>query len=89
MNQLYQQITGARPLPQSPNNFNQIKGMMNAMRSAKNPEQFLMNMAQNNPKMQQVMGLLKGGKDPKTMFYEMAQQKGIDPDTIVQMLGLK
>lgn len=89
MNQLYQQITGAQNSPLLPNNLGQIKNMMNAMQAAKNPQQFLMNMAQNNPKMQQVLGLLKNGKNPKEMFYEMAKQQGVDPNAIVQALGLK
>jgi hypothetical protein len=64
--------------------------MMNMMKGSKNPQQFLMNMAQNNPKMKQVMQVLQNGdKNPKELFYQMAQEQGVDPNPIVEALGLK
>ena len=88
MNNLYQQLH-PQASPSLPNNLGQIKNMMNMMRAARNPQQFLMNMAQNNPKMQQVMNVLQSGQNPKELFYKMAQEQGIDPNMVAQQLGLK
>jgi hypothetical protein len=40
-----------------------------------------------NPQMQQVMQIInQNGGDPKAAFYNLAKQKGIDPDEILSML---
>lgn len=69
------------------NNLNQIKSMLNMVRSAGNPQAMLQSMMQNNPQMQEIMGLVNQyGGDPKTAFYRMAQEKGVDPQQILNML---
>jgi len=69
------------------NNLNQIKNMMNMIRSAGNPQLMLQQMAQNNPQLRQVMNLInQSGGDPKAAFYKLAQEKGIDPQQILDML---
>ena len=69
------------------NNLSQIKNMMNMVRSAGNPQLMLQQMAQNNPQMRQVMDLInQSGGDPKAAFYKLAQEKGIDPQQILDML---
>lgn len=69
------------------NNLSQIKNMMNMIRSARNPQAMLQSMMQNNPQMRQVMDLInQSGGDPKAAFYKLAQEKGIDPQQILDML---
>ena len=69
------------------NNLSQIKNMMNMIRSARNPQAMLQAMMQNNPQMRQVMDLIsQSGGDPKAAFYKLAQEKGIDPQQILDML---
>lgn len=69
------------------NNLSQIKSMMNMVRSAGNPQAMLQSMVQNNPQMKQVMDLVsQSGGDPKTAFYRMAEEKGVDPDEILSLL---
>ena len=69
------------------NNLSQIKNMMNMVRSAGNPQAMLQSMIQNNPQMRQVMDLInQSGGDPKAAFYKLAQEKGIDPQQILDML---
>lgn len=69
------------------NNLSQIKQMMNMVRSAGNPQAMLQSMAQNNPQMKQVMDIVgQSGGDPKTAFYRMAEEKGVDPEQILSML---
>ena len=70
-----------------PNNFSQIKNMMNIVRSSGNPQAMLQSMIQSNPQLKQVMDIVnKSGGDPKTAFYKMAEEKGVDPEEILAML---
>lgn len=68
-------------------NLSQIRNMLNMVRSAGNPQAMLQSMIQNNPQMKQVMGIInQAGGDPKTAFYRMAEEKGVDPEQILSML---
>ena len=79
MNNLYQQLMQ--------NQGNSMKQMLNAIRSSKNPQQLFMNMAQQNPQLKQILTTINSsGKSPKELFYEVAKQKGIDPNQIINML---
>lgn len=70
-----------------PNNLSQIKNMMNMVKSAGNPQAMLQSMMQSNPQIKQVMDIVnKSGGDPKTAFYKMAEEKGVDPEEILAML---
>ncbi len=69
------------------NNLNQIKQMMNMVRSAGNPQAMIQSIAQNNPQMKQVMDIVsKSGGDPRAAFYRMAEEKGVDPEQVLSML---
>ena len=80
MNKLFQQYSNPTSInPQ----FSNIKRMMNTIKMATNPKQALM----QNPQMQQVMQLVQqGGGDPKAIFYKLAEQKGVDPQSILDSL---
>ena len=44
-------------------------------------------MAQQNPQISQVMNFVQqNGGDPKTAFYKLAEQRGVNPDEVLQML---
>lgn len=61
--------------------------MMNLIRSANNPQAMLQSMAQSNPQLKEVINLVNSlGGDPKTAFYKLAQEKGIDPEQILNLL---
>lgn len=61
--------------------------MFNMVRSSRNPQTMLQNMMNNNPQMKQVMDIVRqSGGDPKTAFYKMAKEKGVDPNNILSML---
>ena len=67
--------------------LNQIRQMMDMVRSSGNPSAMISQLAQNNPQLQNVMQLVnQAGGDPKKAFYELAQQRGIDPNEILNML---
>ena len=68
-------------------NLAQIKSMMNMVRSARNPQAMIQYMSQNNPQIKQIMDYVNmSGGDPKSAFYKMAEQKGIDPEQVLSML---
>ena len=78
--QILQQLGGVTIPPQ-------IRQMMQMVRSAGNPQAMIGQLMQNNPQMQQAMDLIKAsGNDPKRAFYALAEQKGIDPNSILDQL---
>ena len=40
-------------------------------------------MLQNNPNLRPYMDMIKGGANPREMFYNLAKQKGVDPETFL------
>lgn len=70
-----------------PQNITPIKNMMNVVRSAGNPQMVFNQMIGQNPQIKQVMDYVNAnGGDPKTAFYKLAQEKGVDPDEIIKQL---
>lgn len=60
---------------------------MGVLRNANNPQKMLEQMMQNNPQYKQVMDYVKAnGNDPKAAFYKMAEEKGINPNEILNAL---
>lgn len=44
-------------------------------------------MAETNPQMQQVMQIVRqNGGDAKAAFYNLARQRGVDPNVVLQQL---
>lgn len=72
---------------QPPANLNQIKGLMNLVKSGGNPQQMFQSMMANNPQYGQVMNLVnQHGGDARAAFYALAKEKGVDPNQILDML---
>ena len=66
---------------------NGIMQMFQNVKNAQNPNAMLQSLMQNNPQMKQVMDIInQNGGNAKQAFYNMAQQKGIDPNTIINNL---
>ncbi len=77
LNQLMKQSNGMTNLMQ----------MFNVVKSAGNPQAMLMQMMKTNPQYAQVMNLVnERGGDPKSAFYSLAKEKGVDPNEILKML---
>ena len=81
MNQLFQQLN-----PQSSNtSYHQSNPILNMFKQCKmmaDPVGYISNL----PEMKQVMGLVnQNGGNAKQVFYQLAQQKGIDPNSILDM----
>lgn len=70
-----------------PSNLNQIKQMANMFKNVKNPQMLIQNMMMQNPQMKQVMDFInQNGGDAKSAFYKLADQRGVDPNEILNML---
>jgi hypothetical protein len=66
---------------------NTLMGMLNMVRSSSNPNQAMQQMLSGNPQYQNVMDYInQNGGDARTAFYNMAAQKGIDPESILRQL---
>ena len=52
-------------------------------KAVNNPQQMVNQMINNNPQVKQIIDQYG---DPKTAFYKLAEQKGINPDDILNML---
>ena len=60
---------------------------MQTIKSASNPQQALNQMMMSSPKLKEVMNFVQqNGGDPKSAFYNYANQLGINPDEILNML---
>ena len=78
MNPMLEHLSGGGP---------GIMGMINMIRNANNPSVVMNQFVQSNPQMQQVINVInQNGGDARKAFYAMAQQKGIDPNSILSML---
>ena len=70
----------------SPENI-AITNTINAIKSASNPQAMISQMAQKDIRFKQIMDIVNQyGGDPKTAFYEVCKQRGVDPNTILQQL---
>ena len=68
-------------------NLEPIKELMNRFKSVSNPETELQNMVAADPRIQSVLNLAKGrGVSLEQIARIMAQQKGIDINTLIANL---
>lgn len=91
MTRLYEELYGNnqqnQPQSQTPQIPDRFKQMMNTVRMAANPNQAIADMINQNPMSAQLINMLKNsGKTPKELFYELAKQKGVDPNEILRQL---
>ena len=66
---------------------NNILSMFQLVKNAQNPDAMIQSLMQQNPQVKQVMDVVNQyGGNAKQAFYAMAQQKGKDPNTIINSL---
>ena len=64
-----------------------VKNLMQAMHTMQNPQEAIRQMLQNNPNYQQAMQLVSQfNNDPGQAFLELAKQRGVDPQMILDAL---
>lgn len=91
MNSLYNSLMGNRKVAAQGDNRNQnaetAKSIFSMLNGSSNPYQLLINMAAKNPMIKNIMDSAdKSGKSYQDMFYELAKQRGIDPNNIINQL---
>ena len=90
MNSLYNSLmggsnTGNNQNPQ--NNMSVVKSIVGMLSGSANPYQVLTGIAAKNPMIKNVMDSANSsGKSYKDIFYELARQKGVDPNSIISQL---
>ena len=63
----------------------ELQSILQSYRSGQNPIQSM--IYAKNPQLAQVMQLVNSmGGDPKVAFYKLAEQRGVDPNSILSML---
>ena len=64
-----------------------INSILQTVRAAADPQEAISQMAQSDPRMQQVMQVVRqNGGDAKSAFYNLARQRGVDPESILNQL---
>ncbi len=66
--------------------MNSIYQIINAYKNGNNPVALLNQLAKNNPQLQPIVQAIQNGANPQQLFYEMCQQKGIDPSSILNKM---
>ena len=62
--------------------------LFQAVKTAQNPTAAMQSMTQNNPQLAQVMDYVnKNGGNAKQLYYNMCQQKNVDPNIIINQLN--
>lgn len=74
--------------PQQTQINSQLKQAVQLFKSAQDPNAVLQLIAQKNPQMNQIMQMCSG-KNPKDVFIEECNKRGIDPQSIIQQLDIK
>ena len=79
--QILRQLGGGLQIPP------QVKQMISLVKSSGNPQAMLNQLIQTNPNMKQVMEIVQQyGGDANKAFYAPAEQKGINPQEILDLL---
>ena len=70
---------------------NPLVFMMNAMRRGGSPQALLQQMAQQDPRAQQVLQILgnKPSRQQREIVQNMARERGVDIDSLARSLGIQ
>lgn len=68
------------------NNIRTVKALANMIKTAKDPQAMLNHLASQNPQLKEILELTSSGKSYKDLFYEKAEQMGVDPEMILRQL---
>ena len=74
-------------LPTDNNPIAQIKNLYQAYQMAQNPAAMLQQMAAQNPMINELTQISRGGGNLQQAFYTLCQKKGVDPQTILSQLN--
>ena len=75
-------LRGRTPVPQ-----NNIAQMLRLVNNSQNPQQMLNYLAQQNPQLRQILTMVNNSNmSPRDLFYKLAEQKGVDPQQILNSI---
>ena len=64
-----------------------IKQIMRTVQMARNPQMALNQLINSNPQMKQAVEYIQAnGGNPRDAFYKLAEEKGVNPDSILNSL---
>lgn len=64
-----------------------IKQIMRTVQMARNPQMVLNQLININPQMKQAVEYIQAnGGNPRDAFYKLAEEKGVNPDSILNSL---
>lgn len=67
---------------------NPIMKMYQQVRTAKDPNTMLQQLAQSNPQLQQTLDFIsQNGGNAKQLFFNASKQRNVDPNTIINSLN--
>lgn len=67
-------------------NLNNAKRVIDLVKSSRNPNLMLREMAKTNSNVREVLELVNKTGDAKSAFYQLASAKGVDPEAILSMI---
>lgn len=68
-------------------NGSSVFGLINRVRNSKDPNSEMQSILMENPSFQGMMDYIsQHGGDARSAFYNMAAQKGVDPESILRQL---
>lgn len=86
-NPIFDNFSGRSPKPRQNSQPNTVFGLMNQIRNSPNPNAAMQSVLASNPMFQGISDYInQNGGDARTAFYNMAAQKGIDPESILKQL---
>lgn len=70
-------------------NISKVKQLMRSVKAAGNPQMMISQMMGQNPQIKQVMDYVNAnGGDPQAAFYKLAEEKGVNPDDVLNQLRM-
>ena len=64
-----------------------IKQIMRTVQMARNPQMVLNQLINSNPQMKEAVEYIQAnGGNPRDAFYKLAEEKGVNPDSILNSL---
>lgn len=74
-------------IPQSAPQSNGIFGLINQVRNSPNPNQTMQQLMMSDASIQNAVSYIQqNGGNAKAAFYNMAAEKGVDPESILKFL---
>ena len=62
---------------------NYIKDLYKAVAQSNNPYETFIKLAGNNPQMQPIINAIRQGSNPKQIFDEICQKRGVNPQEFI------